>query len=88
MAAVLEQALAADLKERGAADGEAPAEGVGGQPDRVVHGGSGGGLPGAAGEATEIVCGRRLWIMRCARCIDSGLPGGRLTMALRSEIHR
>ena len=53
MAAVLEQALAADLKEGGAADGQAPAEGVGGQPDRVVHGGSGGGLPGAAGEATE-----------------------------------
>lgn len=53
MAPVLEQALAADLKEGGAADGQAPAEGVGGQPDRVVHGGSGGGLPGAAGEATE-----------------------------------
>ncbi len=53
VAAVLEQALAADLKEGGAADGKAPAEGVGGQPDRVVHGGSGGGLPGAAGEVTE-----------------------------------
>lgn len=51
MAAVLEQALAADLKEGGAADGQAPAEGVGGQPDRVVHGGScgGGGCLGQRG---------------------------------------
>ena len=43
LAPVLEQALAVDLKQGGTADGEAPAEGFGGQPDRVVHGGSGGG---------------------------------------------
>ena len=49
MAAVLEQALTADLKEGGAADGQAPAEGVGGQPDRVVHGSSGGGCLGQRG---------------------------------------
>jgi hypothetical protein len=53
VAPVLEQALAADLKQGGTADGEATAEGVGGQPDWVVHGGSNGGLPGAAGEVTE-----------------------------------
>jgi hypothetical protein len=62
MAPVLEQALAADLKQRGAADGEATAEGVGGQPDRVVYGGSGGGclgqrgrLPNAGGAIKHVV---------------------------------
>jgi len=66
MASVLQQALTADLKEGGAADGKAPAEGVGGQPDRVVHGGSGGGLPGAAGEATEGGGSQGI----CRGCID------------------
>ena len=53
VAAILEQALAAELEQGGAADREAAADLLSREPERIVHGGSGGGLPGEAGEATE-----------------------------------
>jgi hypothetical protein len=43
MAAILEQALAAELEQGGAADREAAAGLLGGEPERIVHGGSNGG---------------------------------------------
>jgi hypothetical protein len=40
MAAILEQTLAAELEQGGATDGEAAAGLLGGEPERIVHGGS------------------------------------------------
>jgi len=54
MAAILEQALAAELEKGGAADREAAADLLSREPERIVHGSSRGGLPGAAGVATEV----------------------------------
>jgi len=41
MASIAQQPLAADLKERGATDREAATGFFGGEPERIVHGGSG-----------------------------------------------
>jgi hypothetical protein len=88
MAPIAQQPLAADLKERGAADREAKAGFFGGEPERFVHGGSGVVLRAAWGSEG----GYRKWVEGgygiCAKCIDSGQPCSRLTMVLRSEIHR
>jgi hypothetical protein len=68
MAAILEQTLAAELEERGATDGEAAAGLLGGEPERIVHGGSNGGC--CLGQRERLpkggwgVCGARIRIQR------------------------